>query len=67
MDPSGAADYIREDNLFSHRGSQTKRLFHAPRHLVPKITEKVPGKKRKRKGGKKEPSKHTALTERNAV
>jgi len=59
MDPSGAADYISEDSLFS-LGRLDKRGASVPLTIWSQNNRKGPRKKRKN-------SQHTALNERSAV
>lgn len=61
MDPSGAADYIREDSLFSQERLD-KRGASVPLAIWSQNNRKGPRKEKKKK-----PSQHTALNERNAV
>lgn len=63
MDPSGAADYIREDNLFSQRRLD-KRGASVPLAIWSQNNRKGPKKERKKKT---QPSQHTAIKERSCV
>lgn len=65
MDPSGAADYIREDSLFS-QGRPDKRGASVPLAIWSQNNRKGPRKEEGKKE-KKKPSQHPALNERNAV
>lgn len=59
MDPSGAADYIREDSLFS-LGRLDKRAASVPLAIWSQNNRKDPEKKKERK--KKEKKKKKANT-----
>lgn len=66
MDPSGAADYIREDSLFSQRRPD-KRGASVPLAIWSQNNRKGPRKGGKKKEKRTQPSQHRAMKERSSV
>lgn len=53
MDPSGAADYIREDNLFFTQGLPDKEALPCSSPSGPQNNRKGPRKEKKKERGEK--------------